>query len=406
MRDVFSLSRFPTAGFVAVLTLIFVVACAPVDSVPVDSVPEEAAPGDPPVVVADPGPRNFETAEHSIRVVTVADGFSYPYAMAFLPDGGLLVTEMGGQVRMVRDGALLPEPVGVIPDVQHQGGSKGLMDVALHPDFAQNQQIYFTYNKPGERGTTLALARGTFDGNELTDLTDIFLADAWAMTDARQNARIGFDNDGMLYMTAAGGRSERDRAQDLSDHSGKTLRLRDDGTPAPGNPFEGIEGQRPEIFTYGHNNIHGIAVHPDTGELWVVEHGDKVSALIAGRNYGWPFVRYGPSTGPAPNPAPMGVQLTAPQIVWDPDVHISGVMFYTGDRFPEWTGDLFVGGLRTQQVNHVELTDSGVGIRESLFTEIGQWVRDLKQGPDGLIYFTTYADPDAPGRLMRIEPAE
>ena len=402
MRDAFSPNRFWTARFVAMLGLTFVAACAPVDPPPDDA----AAAANPRAEAAEPGPRDFQTAEYSIRVVTVAEGLSYPYSMAFLPDGDLLVTEMGGQVRMVQGGALLAEPVGVIPAVHHDGASKGLMDVALHPDFAENRLIYFTYNKSGEGGTTLALARGTFDGSQVTAITEIFVADAWAMTDARQNARIAFGPDGMLYMTAAGGRSERDRAQSMADHSGKVLRLRDDGTLAPGNPFEGREGQRREIFTYGHNNIHGIAVHPQTGQLWVVEHGDKVSVLVAGANYGWPFVRYGPSTNPAPNPAPMGVGLTAPHIVWDPDVHISGVMFYTGNRFPEWTGDLFVGGLRTQQVNHVEMTDSGPGIRESLFTEIGQWVRDLRQGPDGLIYFTTYADPDAPGRVMRIEPAE
>ncbi len=402
MRNAFSPNRFWTAVFVSSMTLTLLSACAPADSDSVGAVPSV----NPPAATPDTGPRNFETAEHSIRVVTVAEGLSYPYSMAFLPDGSLLVTEMAGQVRMVQGGVLLAEPVGVIPDVHHDGASKGLMDLALHPNFAENRLIYFTYNKPGERGTTLALARGTFDGDQLTDITEVFVADAWAMTDARQNARIAFGTDGMLYMTAAGGRSERDRAQIMADHSGKVLRLRDDGTPAPGNPFEGREGQRPEIFTYGHNNIHGIAVHPQSGQLWVVEHGDKVSALVAGANYGWPFVRYGPSTNPAPNPTPMGVQLKAPHIVWDPDVHISGVMFYTGNRFPEWTGDLFVGGLRTQQVNHVEMTDRGPGIRESLFTDIGQWVRDLRQGPDGLIYFTTYADPEAPGRVMRIEPAE
>jgi glucose/arabinose dehydrogenase len=396
MKREFSLTYLMTAGLLAAVTCTIVAGCTPA-GVP-ENVPAAAA--------ADAGPRVFETTEHKIRVVTVAEGLSFPYSMAFLPDGGMLLTEMGGRIRLLRDGVLAPEPVGVIPEVFHDGPSHGLMDIALHPNFAENRQVYLTYNKPGERGATVALARGTFDGSRLNGITDIFVANAWAMTDARQNSRIAFGRDGMLYMTAAGGRSEQDRAQQGVDHSGKVLRLRDDGTVAAGNPFAGSNRFLPEVYSYGHNNVHGIAVHPETGELWVVEHGDKASVLKPGANYGWPFVKYGPSTTAAQNPEPLGVQLTAPHIVWDPDVHISGIMFYTGDKFPEWKGDLFVGGLRTQQVNHVPLSKEPPRGRESLFTEIGGWVRDVRQGPDGLIYFTTYEDPAGPGRVMRIEPSE
>ena len=389
-------TRVRTAGWVGTLVWILAAGCNPGSPIAENT----------PVPVPDTGEQIFDTIEYQIRVVTVADGLFYPYSMAFLPDGGLLVTEMPGRVRLIRNGVLQSEPVGVVPDVYHSGASHGLMDVALHPDYAQNNWVYFTYNKAGENGTTSALARGTFDGAELSGITELFVADAWAMTQGRQNSRIAFGTDSMLYMTAGGGRSEQDRAQIMTDHSGKVLRLNDDGTVREDNPFADREGYRPEIFTYGHNNVHGITMHPETGELWEVEHGDKVNVLRSAANYGWPFVAYGPGTTPTPNPEPLSVELTAPYLVWDPDVHISGIAFYTGDRFPEWQGDLFVGGLRTQQINHVALGADGPETRESLFTDIGQWVRDVRQGPDGLLYFTTYDDPAAAGRVMRIEPVE
>jgi glucose/arabinose dehydrogenase len=361
------------ARWAGALTLTLVGGCSPGSS----------ATEEPPLATPDSEPRVFDTIEYQIRVLTVSDDLSYPYSMAFLPDGGLLVTEMAGHVRLIRDGVLRPDPVGVIPEVYHNGASHGLMDVTLHPDFQQNGLVYFTYNRSGDQGTTSALARGTFDGTVLTEVSEIFVADVWAMTEGRQNSRIVFGLDRMLYMTAGGGRSEQDRAQQMSDHSGKVLRLRDDGSVPEDNPFVGRQGYRPEIFSYGHNNIHGIAVHPETGDIWAVEHGDKISILRAGANYGWPFVRYGPSTTPAPNPEPLGVDLVSPYLVWDPDIHISGLAFYTGNPFPDWRGDLFVGGLRTQQVNHVALGQGGPTLRESLFTEIGQWVRDVRQGTDG-----------------------
>jgi glucose/arabinose dehydrogenase len=354
----------------------------------------------------------FDTMEYQIRVATVADGLEYPYSMVFLPDGGLLVTEMPGRLRLIRDGKLMPEPIGGMPEVHHDGASKGLMDIALHPKFAENHLIYFTFNRAGEKGVTEIVARGVFDGTKLTGVRDVFVADAWATAMGRQNSRIAFGRDGMLYMTVSvgGAGPQTARAQKMDDHAGKILRLRDDGTVPPDNPFVGRAGYRPEIFTYGHQNIHALVVNPETGDLWGIEHGDEANILKAGRNYGWPYVSVGGSGGasatPKPTlPKPAGIKLEEPYIEWKtPDIHPTGLAFYTADKFPKWKGSIFVGGLSTEQLHRTALTKDGAGVQENLFSKFGQWLRDVKQGPDGLIYFTTYDDPDAPGRVMRIEP--
>lgn len=209
----------------------------------------------------------YDTKEYKIRVTTVADGLSYPYCLAFLPDGNILVTEMNGKLRLIRNGVLTSDPIGGIPMVLPDAPSHGLMDIALHPNYAKNHLIYFSYNKPGEKGVTEAVARGTFDGKQLTGVKDIFVADAWSKTKGRQNSRIAFGRDGMLYMTVSVG-GEILRAQDMKDHAGKVLRLRDDGSVPPDNPYVGKDGYRPEIFTNGHGNIHGLAIRPETGEAW------------------------------------------------------------------------------------------------------------------------------------------
>ena len=238
---------------------------------------------------ADVGAQAFDTTHYPIRLVTIAEGLSYPYSLVFLPDGDILVTQMNGRVRIIRNGVLAPDPVGVVPDVHVVEGSGGLMDIALHPDFAENSLIYFTYNKPGEGGSTNALARGTFDGTELTNVTDVFVSDAWGMRDGNLSSRMAFAPDSTLYM-AISHHGLQDRAQEPGDHLGKLLRLNDDGTAPEDNPFVGRAGYRPEIFTMGHRNFHGVAIHPETGEPWTQEHGDEVNHNIAGANYGWPYL--------------------------------------------------------------------------------------------------------------------
>ena len=371
------------------IVLVLATGCAPAEP---DAGPEP---------VADVIPTQFDTAEYGIRLVTVADGLAYPYSMVFLPDGNMLFTEMGGQLRMVRDGVLQEESIPGIPDVFHDGPSKGLMDIALHPDFAENNVLYFTYDKQGEDGVTTALGRGVFNGTELTDVEDVFIADAWAETNGRQNSRITFALDGSIFMSAsAGGRPNLGRAQELDNHAGKILRIRDDGSVPNDNPFVSRAGAQPEIFTYGHQNIHAMATNPDTGDIWSIEHGDEANILRAGANYGVGL--------PADEPLAAGVAVTEPHISWiEPDIHPSGMLFYTGDAFPAWQGSLFLGGLNTNQIHRVAFDEAGnAELRENLFSDIGQWVRDVRQGPDGFIYFTSYDHPDASGMIRRIEPAE
>ena len=362
-------------------------------------------------VAVDPGTRVFETADYQIQVVTVTEGLSHPYCFAFLPDGGILVTEQDGRLRLIRDGVLVPEPIAGVPEVQ-AGTGGGLMDLALHPDFTENYWVYFTYTKSVEGGVTTAVGRGAFDGTRLTDVTDVFVADALSTTRGHLSARIAFAPDNTLYLTVSDANLP-EQSQDMNDHIGKVIRLRDDGTVPADNPFVGRSGYRPEIFTVGHRNLHGVAFHPETGEAFTVEHGDEVNILKPGANYGWPFVSSG--EGEPVLEAPEGVELTDPFLSWFPVLNISGTAFYTGDEFPDWQGDLFVGGLSTEQVRRIFINVDGSVSSEPLFTGIGARVRDVRQGPDGLLYIATdeagggrftSGDAAAAGRILRIEPVE
>ena len=384
------------------------------------------AEGPPTVPLPDP-PAVFPTAEgQTIRVKVVTTGLTYPWGFAFLPDGRLLVTERLGTLRIVRDGVLDPSPVSGIPEVHTGSPLAGLMDVAVHPAFAANGWVYLTYSKPTEAGSTVALARGRLRSDEhvLSDVRDIFVADA----DGPGNggaSRLLFAADGTLYMTvggAFGGR--RMSAQDPSTHVGKVLRLRDDGTPPDDNPFVGRPGHQPEIFSLGHRNPMGLALHPETGTLWANEHapmgGDEVNIILPGRNYGWPVVSYSREYyGPRVTEQPWREDLEQPEIVWVPSIGPSGLVFYTGDRFPAWQGDLFVGSLMTgriQRTGHLErIKFNRQGLeqrREWLLASLRRRIRDVQQGPDGLLYVLTAGsflgvDPaHGAAALLRIEPLE
>jgi glucose/arabinose dehydrogenase len=360
-----------------------------------------------PVAEIDSEALIFATEDYAIRVVTLVEGLTYPYSMTFLPDGAMLLTELEGRMRIVRDGVLDPEPVSGVPEVYYVPGRGGLMDVILHPGFEENHWVYFTYDQAGDLGATPAVARGELNGNELTNVEDIFVADAWGREDGHLSSYIRFAPDGMLYFSTAE-REEPLRAQNMSDHAGKLLRLNEDGSTPAGNPFVGQEGIRPEIFAYGHRDIHGMTVHPESGEVWTNEHGDEVNIARAGLNYGWPYVSV--SSTQQTEPAPPGVELTPPYLSWNPGISVSGMTFYTGDVFPEWKGDLFISGLGGQQVQRIsfptdppDTTAPASGeTREPLF-DIGTRVRDVREGPDGLFYFVT---DESEGRLMRIERAE
>lgn len=360
------------------------------------------------------GSINFESAEEpNLRLVILAKGLQQPWSMAFLPDGGILITERIGRVRIVRNGSLVREPVAGVPAVQTGGprGLQGLMDVALHPDFNRNKWVYLAYHKPagGGAGETV-LARGTWNGSALTDVHDIFESGA---TDT-EASRITFGRDGMLYMSiSAPGSPSIKRAQDPNDYAGKTVRLRDDGTVPGDDPFAGRAGFKPAIFTSGHRNGHGLAVNPETGEVWETEQGpsggDEINILRAGRNYGWPIVSYGRDYwGAKISPHPFRDGMEDPIVVWLPSIAVTGMTFYTGDRFPHWKRNLFVGGLReggipgTGQIQRLVFNDRWEELRrETMLMQLGQRIRDVRQGPDGLLYVLTAEEN---GALLRIEP--
>ena len=362
------------------------------------------------------GPWVFPTYEHArARAVVVTRGLSHPWGMAFLPDGSVLVTERPGRLRLIRDGVLDPRPIPGTPQVL-EGRVVGLLDVALHPAFEQNGLVYLTYSKQLPDGPTIALARGRFDGVALRDTEDVFVAKRWGRSVAYAGSRIAFAPDGTLYMTVGGAfGGSRGLAQDPSAHVGKVLRLNDDGSVPADNPFVGRPGYAPEIFSLGHRNQQGAAVHPETGMLWTSEHapqgGDEVNVIVAGANYGWPEVSFAREyTGPRVAAEPWRPEYEQAAIAWLPSIAVTGMTFYTGTRFPAWKGNLFIGGLmsgRIRGTGHVEriaLTEAGEELRREVFlAELRQRIRDVEEGPDGLVYALT---DEAEGALIRIEPVD
>jgi aldose sugar dehydrogenase len=345
-----------------------------------------------------------------VRAVTMVTGLWHPWSLAFLPSGDVLVTERNGKLRLVHDGVLDPEPIAGVPPV-HSVRLSGLMEILLHPQFAQNHIVYLTYTKDiAKDQVATTLARGRFEGHQLTDVKDILVCDSWA-GDGGSGSRLAWGRDGMLYMTT--GASNGNAAQEPGSLRGKILRLRDDGTPAPGNPFAGKPGYRPEIFSMGHRNSLGLALNPVTGDIWNNENGpyggDEINIIKAGANYGWPLVSFGREyTGPKiPN---FGEGMTQPIVFWAPSIAPSGMAFYTGDRFPEWKNNVFVGAMlggAAQGYPHLERITFDQNwdeiARQSLLTDLRQRIRDVRQGPDGLLYVLT---DEENGALIRLEPAQ
>jgi glucose/arabinose dehydrogenase len=351
----------------------------------------------------------YDTAEgQRIRVVVHAAGLSHPWGIAFLPGGAVLVTERDGRLRLIRNGIVDPAPVAGVPTIR-RAGLTGLMDIALHPQFAANNFIYLSYTKPlNEKEAATAIARGRWNGSALTDVRDVFVAPAGV----GGGARMAFGRDGTLYMTTGGGGGNG--SQDPNSLSGKVLRLRDDGTVPTDNPFVGRAGHRPEVFTLGHRNSLGLAMHPGTGEIWQNENGpnggDEINILKPGANYGWPIVSLGRTyPGPWQSPQFWRDGFEQPLVYWTPSIAVSGMAFYTGDRLPRWKGDVFVGSLREGEIpgtGHLERILFNENMeelrRESLLQPLRQRIRDVRQGPDGLLYLLTDEDR---GAVLRIEPA-
>jgi len=368
------------------------------------------------------GPWYFDTYSPSsrIKVSVVARGIQNPWGMAFLPNGNILVAQKVGGIRIIRDGELDARIVSGTPEVQVASGG-GLMDLALHPDFANNRLVYFTYVKNAQPPAganyyaTTAMGRGRLNESEtaLENVEDVFVADAWDTTAGGHGSRLRFSADGTVFMSSPF-RRNFEKPQDTMSDISKLLRLNDDGSIPADNPFVGKEGYLPQIWSIGHRAMEGIAFHPVTGELWASEHGpqggDEVNIIQAGQNYGWPLVSYGRDyDGSRVSQQPWMSDMIQPEIFWVPSIATSGLMFYTGDKFPQWENDLFVGSLMTARMpgtGHIErinFNENGEQRREWLLSELKQRVRDVQQGPDGLIYVLT---EEADGALLVIEPAD
>ncbi len=364
-----------------------------------------------PVPPLGEGPWVFDTAEqHKISVSVVTKGLSHPWAIAFLLNGDMLVTERPGHLRIVRDGVLDPQVISGVPPVRTDGNG-GLMDVTLHPQFADNRLVYLTYTKPVGNGRGApALARGRLEAGALTDVRDLLVTEAYE-GNSGLNGRVVFGRDGKVYMST-GGRVAT-VSQDPMSLRGKVLRLNDDGSVPDDNPFVNHEDHRPEIYTFGHRNTLGLILHPETGELWQHENGpnggDEINIILPGRNYGWPVVSFGRDYSGARLYEPTHEGMETPLVVWLPAIAAAGMTVYTGDEFPAWKGNVFVGSLRQGGIpgtGHLERIVFNAKTeelrRESMLTELRQRIREVREGPDGFLYLLTDEDD---GSLLRIEPA-
>jgi len=358
----------------------------------------------------------FGSQHHNYRVVTVVEGLEIPWSMTFLPDGDMLVTERPGRLRIVRNGTLLPEAVAGVPAV-HAEGQGGLFEVMAHPNFASNHLLYITYAKPNDGGSTTRLIRAQWENDQLTNIEEIFEADSQGR--GHYGGKLAFNQEGFLFLTVGdrqappSGNLEEHPAQDTSNHHGTTIRLHDDGRVPEDNPFVNEAKARPEIWSYGHRNPQGLAIHPDTGDIWTHEHGpqggDELNRVQSGENYGWPVIGYGVNygSGLAIHNSTLREGLRHSNHVWVPSIAASGMLIYTGQHFPEWQGNIFVGGLAGQQLARLTLTadNQEVEQEETLLQGLGR-IRDVRQGPDDYIYIATEGRGGALTPIVRLEPAE
>ena len=361
----------------------------------------------------------IRTAFHDFSVDTVTGGLVHPFSMVFTPEGDLLVTERPGRLRIIRDDVLIDDPVEGLPEIlaigqgaMPQDGREqaGMRDLILHPDFAENRLLYLSYTKPGPDSLgNITVVRGRFENDRLSDVEELFHADAFGNGSNRSSqwgGRLALDGKGYLFITIGDRQwpSEGDLSahpsQNLSSHNGTTIRLHEDGRVPEDNPFVGQDGVHPEIWTYGHRNAQGLAIHPETGDVWLNEHGpqggDELNLVRPGLNYGWPVVGFGVNyrTGIAIHSATHQDGMEPPVHIWVPSIGVTGMLFYTGAAFPDWRGDMIVASLRGEQLVRLTLDGQQVAREETLISGMGR-IRDVRQGPEGIIYLAM--DGDARG---------
>ena len=365
----------------------------------------------------------YYAAHHDYQVVTVADGLLQPWSMAWLPGGDMLVTEKPGRLRIIRDGRLLPEAVPGVPEVFYTGQG-GLFEVLPHPNFSDNRWVYLSYAKEEGETSVTAVVRGRFENDQLTNVVEIFSAQAVGF--GHYGGKMVFDNDGYLFLTLgerqapARGDLAAHPAQDLTNHQGVIVRLNDDGSVPSDNPFVGRSDALPEIWSYGHRSPQGLAIHPETGDLWESEHGpqggDELNLIEPGNNYGWPVIGRGVNYGAVGRPIHEAIGqdgMTQPTHFWVPSIATSGLMVYTGDKFPLWYGSIISGALVGEQLARLHMSDDyrEVIVEETLAYSMGR-LRDVRQGPDGYIYLAI-SDGNGGGRgnfettaVVRLEPID
>lgn len=390
-----SFVRFRALGRVAPLALATVVAAAPLAAQAVE-----------------------RSMQHDFKVVTVVDGLVSPWAFAFLPGGDILVTQRGGQLRLIRGGKLLPDTVPGLPAVR-ASGQGGLLDIVLHPKFRENRLVYISYSKPLENGAqgATAVLRARFENDRLVGAQDIFVAKNVSTGRGHYGSRLAFDRDGYLFISLGDrqvpptGDLEKHPSQDLATHHGKTIRLKDDGSVPADNPFVNTPGALPEIWSYGHRNMQSIAVHPVTNQLWTAEHGpqggDELNLDQAGKNYGWPVIGFGVNyrSGTAIHSGTVRQGMEQPVNVWVPSIAVQDLLIYTGDKFPEWKGNFFVGGMVGERLVRLTLDGTKVLDIENLVQRRGR-IRAVRQSPDGYIYLAFEDAAGGPSKLVRLEPVK
>ena len=341
----------------------------------------------------------------SFKVTTLVEGLEHPWAMAFLPDNRILISERPGRLRLVEKGRLHPHAITGLPEIAAEGQG-GLLDVVLHPDYQDNGWIYFSYSADDVDGIGTEVARARLEGMKLTNMEIIFRVEKKSEGGRHFGSRLVFDRDNYLYISV-GERGDRPRAQDVNDHAGSIIRLHDDGRVPKDNPFVGQRNAKPEIYSYGHRNPQGMTLQPKTGAVWTHEHGpqggDEINIIQSGKNYGWPVITYGVNYGwgteIGEGTKKQGME--QPLYYWDPSIAPSGMTFYEGDKFPQWQGNLFVGSLKFQLLVRLELQNNKVIKEERLLAgEYGR-IRDVRNGLDGYLYLLTDKED---GELLRLEP--